>query len=242
MFNSKGMTGAAFACAALVLSSLAPAATFGLSPMRVDLTPLAPTAVLNVNNSGERPVTIQVRSYTWAQPKGNDVYEETRGFIISPAIFTIAPGATQLVRIAQRARPAADVERAYRLVVAEIPQAEEVVTGEAVFRVAIHMNIPMYVAPSSGVAAPAAVFVAEANAEGARLRIDNKGSGNLRLAEFTVEQEGAKLADLEVFVVLPRATRFVDLPKGLLQAGKPLRIRAQSNGGLVDLSVPPAKP
>lgn len=241
MFNGKGMIGAALVGAALMLASPAPAATFGLSPMRVDLAPSAPTAVLNVNNSGERPVTIQVRSYTWAQPNGIDVYEETRGFIISPPIFTISPGDTQLVRVALRAPAAADVEQAYRLVVAEIPQAEEVVTGEAVFRIAIHMNIPMFVAPSSATVAPAAVFVAEANAEGARLRIDNNGSGNLRLAEFTVEQEGARLADLEVFVVLARATRFIDLSKQLLQPGKPLRIRAQSNGGPVDLSVPAAK-
>jgi fimbrial chaperone protein len=228
----------------LGLCAAASASSFGLSPMRVELSAATPTAIINVSNSGDAAVTIQAQAYVWTQPEGKDTYEETRGFIISPPIFTLAPGARQIVRIAMRGAPPTDVEQAYRLMFREVPQAEEATGTGIAFRIAVGMNIPMFVAPVRGSAAPKAVFAVDAGPDAApRLRIANEGTGNLRLSELVVSHgDDDKLADLGVFVVLPGATGFVALPKDRVLPGKPLRVQAQSNGGSVDLSLPAAKP
>lgn len=235
MVTRSGHLAALLGIVALAASALAWSASFGVRPMRVDLGPATPTAVLHVHNDGDRPVTLQARAYTWGQPDGTDVYEETRGFIISPPIFTIATGETQIIRIGQRQPFSGAVEQAYRFVIAEVPQADETLTGVAAVRIAIRMNIPMYVAPAIGQPAPQAEFVADFSGEGARLRVRNGGSAALRLADFTVDQEGARLARHDVFVILPGATRYVDLRTDDFRTGQPLRVHAHSNGGPVEL-------
>jgi fimbrial chaperone protein len=218
-------------------------ATFGLAPMRVELSAASPTAILTVNNSGEAPVTIQVQAYTWTQPGGKDVYEETRGFIVSPPIFTIAPGGSQVVRVALRGKPPADIEQAYRLIFREVPPTEETSGDRALFRIALNMNIPLFVAPTAGTTAPKPAFVLEASVDAPRrLSIRNDGTGNLRLSALTVRQGDDKLAEQDVFVVLPGSTRYIVLPKGRVKSGTPLRVEAQSNGGRVDLALPVANP
>jgi fimbrial chaperone protein len=232
------------ALALMSVSSGVGAAQFGLSPMRVELTPAALTAVVNVSNDGDAPVTIQAQAYVWTQPDGKDTYAETRGFIISPPIFTVAPRTRQVVRVALRETPPTGNEQAYRLIFQEVPQAEEATSDTgATFRIAVAMNIPMFVKPVGPPVAPKASFGADMGPQAlARLRIANDGTGNLRLTAVAVSQDDNTLAELGVFVVLPGATRFIDLPKDRVQPGKPLRVKAQGNGGPVDLFVPADKP
>jgi fimbrial chaperone protein len=219
------------------------AATFGLTPMRVELSANSPTAVVTVNNSGDAPLTVQVQAYTWSQPAGSDVYEETRAFIVSPPIFTIAAGGAQIVRVAMRGTPPKDIEQSYRLIFREVPPTEEKGTDGALFHIALNMNIPMYVAAVGGTTAPKASFAFDAGAGGPpRLRIVNDGTSNLRLADLAITQGPEKLASEEVYVVLPGATRFVALPKDRLHVGTPIRVVAQSNAGRIDVAVPVAAP
>ncbi len=231
------------AAALLAVSIDALAATFGLTPMRVELSAASPTAIVTVNNSGDAPLTIQVQAYAWTQPDGNDVYEETRGFIVSPPIFTIAPGAAQILRIALRGKPPSEVEQAYRLIFREIPLAEEAATDRAIFRIALNMNIPMFVAPTGGGVAPRPAITIDTGPDGSTLlHIANSGTGNLRLSALTISQGENKLAERDVFVVLPGSMRHIALPAERVQPGKPLRVEAQSNGGRVDVAVPAGKP
>jgi fimbrial chaperone protein len=235
----RGLTAAVLLAASLD----AMAATFGLTPMRVELSERSPTAIVTVNNSGDSPLSVQVQAYTWTQPGGADVYDETRGFIISPPIFTIPPGGSQVVRVAIRGAPPVDVEQAFRLIFREVPPAEESAADQALFYIALNMNIPMYVAPTAVAAAPKATFAFDPGAGGSpRLRIANDGNGNLRLSNLVVAQEQVKLAEEEVYVVLPGAMRFIFLPKDRLRAGTPLRVEAQSNAGRIDAAVPVVKP
>ena len=231
------------AAALFALSLDGIAATFGLMPMRVELSSAAPTAIVTVTNAGDAPVTVQVQAYAWSQPDGNDTYEETRGFIVSPPIFTIAPGANQIVRVALRGQAQADVEGAYRLLFREVPPAEETAGDKTLFRIALNMNIPLFVAPAAVAVAPKPAFSVEAAFDKSwRLRIANNGNGNLRLAPLTVRQGEDTLVTEDVFVVLAGATRYITLPKEQVKAGLPLRVEAQSNGGRIDLALPAAGP
>lgn len=243
MITTKNhLLGAAFIATALVCgASPALAATFGLSPMRVELGPASRTAVVEVSNPGDAPVTIQVQTRGWRQVDGKDANEETRALIVNPPIFTVKPQGRQLVRVALRAAPAPRVEQSFRLIFAEVPTGRAEATPGFTFHIALRMDIPVYVAPLAGKAAPTPTW-SIAGSEGVKsLRIGNEGNGNLRLSELKVTQTERTLAEAGVIVVLPGAFRLVEL--SARPTDDPIRVRAlqgTGNGEPIDFTLPPA--
>ena len=118
----------------LVLGLLASAAVFGspsmpahagsfsISPIRLDLVRWPRTAALTVRND-EREALVQAEVMLWEQVDGEDRLTPTRDLLVSPAVFTLPPNGSQLVRVALRSLPA-DVTRelSYRLILQEVPQ------------------------------------------------------------------------------------------------------------------------
>lgn len=224
-----------------VLYSLANAATFGLSPMRVDLSGSTPSAVLTVTNGGDEPLTIQLQARAWHQVDGQDVHEPTGDFIVNPTAATIAPNSEQIVRIALRTPPDRTRERAYRLLVREVPITE---AGAPGLRMALAMDIPMYLAPISKDALARPSFSLDRSlANGTRIRIANEGEQHLRLAGLEISRGGRILAEQSVFIVLPGAVRHIDIPADGKLSREPIKLKAQSSLGPIEtiLDVTPGR-
>ena len=131
--------------AALFALSSAGAGTFTISPLRVDFTGAASTAALTVRNEEAAPVVVQAEGLAWSQDGGQDAFQPTRDLLVSPAVFTLAPGGSQLVRVALRRGPDATRELSYRMMLQEVPQAASPdFTG---LQVALRLSIPVFVAP-----------------------------------------------------------------------------------------------
>jgi fimbrial chaperone protein len=208
-------------------SLTAQAGSFTISPLRLELSPAAPVAVLEIGNTGTEPVTVQAQARSWNQSNGNDEYGEARPFILNPSIFTVAPNSRQTVRVALRGAPPKDKEAAYRLTVTEIPAPQSAGSG---IRVALRMDLPVFVAPQSGPAQPAPQFALDRRSAHTRVVVMNAGNGHLRLADVKIS-DGKQTIELPVLVVLAGATRFIELPKG---AGPPWRLEADSNAGPIE--------
>ena len=112
----------------VALSPAAPAGTFSISPLRVDLSSSTKTAALTVRNEDATEVVVQADGMAWSQPGGEDTLVATRDLLVSPAVFTLAPGAQQLVRVALRRAPDPARELSYRLIIQEVPQAAAPIT------------------------------------------------------------------------------------------------------------------
>ena len=136
-------------CLAATLAAPAPAlaGTLQIDPIRLEINAGRRTATLRVRNQEQAPVAIRAYALTWTQENGEDRYEETSAVIVSPPIFTIPAGGTQLIRVGLR-NPSAG-SRAYRLMVEEVPQASP---GGGV-RVALRLNLPLFVSMTQGTAA-----------------------------------------------------------------------------------------
>jgi len=237
----RGLVAIVAATVLLGTGAFARAAAFGLSPMRVELSSAAPTAVVQVTNSGEAPVTIQVQQRAWRQVDGKDLNEDTRALVVNPPIFTVKPLGRQLVRIALRTPPAGRVEQAYRMVFAEVPASRAEHGPGFAFQIAVRLDIPVFVAPITGKATPKATWSIVGDDVTKRLRIGNEGNGNLRLTQLKVTQGERALAEAGVLVVLPGAFRLVELSGKL--ADDPLHVRAVQglgSGEAVDFTLPPA--
>jgi fimbrial chaperone protein len=111
---------ALLACA---VATVAAAGSLQVSPILLEFGAGDPARELWLSNSGQTPIRAQVRIEAWTQVDGADVLNPTRELLASPPITEIAPGERQLVRIVRPGAANTGGEKAYRLLVDELPDA-----------------------------------------------------------------------------------------------------------------------
>lgn len=141
------LAAAAFAGTLAAIPGAAAAGSLQVDPIRLEINQGRRTATLRVRNQEQAPVTIRAYALAWTQSDGEDRYDETDAVIVSPPIFTIPGGGTQLIRVGLRT-PSQDA-RAFRLMVEEVPQASP---GGGV-QVALRLNLPLFAMMNAGTAA-----------------------------------------------------------------------------------------
>ena len=129
--------------ACMLLPTLAQAGAFSISPIRVELSRASRSMVLTITNGGDKSTVVQTQIASWSQAENEDRLEPTKDVIASPPIFTLAPGATQLVRIYLRGEPGAVRETTYRIVLSEVLPAQE--AGMSGARFALKLSVPIFV-------------------------------------------------------------------------------------------------
>ena len=194
----------------LVVAELATAGAFSLSPVGLSIPKGDSSGSVVAENTSGAPLVIQVRAQAWRQAGGKDIRDDTRDLIVNPPIFKLAPGEQQLVRIASRTGPPPDLERAYRVTFTEIVP-KDAPQPESGFRLALAMDIPVYVEPAAP-AAPVIRWQAERTTDGVRLIVENSGNVHYRIVEAVVAVAGRVLAKPGSIVVLPRSTKVYELP------------------------------
>jgi len=135
-----------------------------------------------VSNPGTTEATVQARLYAWSTKGEEDLYAPTRAIGFSPAVFRLAPGAQQAVRLVALA-PAGPVEQAYRLVIDQLPLAET--PGQ--LQMPVRMVLPVFVAPVGGEAGtPRLEWSARFDAAARRIRVTcvNHGTGHAKLVDL----------------------------------------------------------
>ena len=194
------------ACAYLLavtgLTARAAAGTLQIDPVKLEISKDRKTASLSVRNDEKTPVTIRAYPLTWSQADGTDVHEESSAVIVSPPIFTIPAGATQVVRVGLRTPAAAD--RAYRLIVEEVPEADAS-TG---VRVALRLDLPLYAMISTGSLSDLSWSTFK-DAKGRWVaEAVNRGQGYVRVEPEQVgAATGVRVAGISFGTVLPGSRR-----------------------------------
>ena len=223
----------------LVTGASSAQSSFTVTPLGVNLSGHAPAAVIDVINTSPGSLTMQVQQRSWTQPDGRDQQGDIRDLIISPAIFTLQSGEKQVVRIALRGAPDLRVERAYRIIVSEVPTPQLKVTPDATsFRVALRMDLPLFVEPLQQ-AQPEAGY--SFDSASSRLVVRNSGNRHIRYTDAALFQAGRKVTDLPVFTVLAGGSRVFDLPRERVALGSELRLQAESNAGPIDAAANAAR-
>jgi len=200
---------AAFGLAALVaLSAPAAAGTFTISPLRVDFADTTGTAALTIRNEDAVPVVVQTQGLAWSQEGGQDALAPSRDLLISPAVFTLPPGGSQLVRVALRRGVDPVRELTYRLTLQEVPQAASPDFNG--LQVALRLSVPVFVEPRAA-AAPDVSWAAARDADG-KLSVTarNDGSAHARILSFSVKTADGATTVLEqpgLTYVLPGSSR-----------------------------------
>ncbi|MEI9989083.1 MAG: fimbria/pilus periplasmic chaperone [Rhizomicrobium sp.] len=159
-------------------------------PVSIQMLPGQQATTLTIINQGSVENAVQIRAFTWTQVNGEEQLTASDDVLASPPLATIAPGATQVVRVVLR-NPAAGKEATYRILLDQIPPA----AAPGTVRIALRLSIPVFAPPPVRVA-PHLAFRVEKSASGqSYLVADNTGTAHemLRDMQLTTTGDGAKL-------------------------------------------------
>ena len=203
-------------------------AAVDISPVVVEMSEQQDKQVVRISNSGEDAKSFQVDVVAWSQSdEEREIYAPTEELLAVPPLFTLQPGAQQVVRIGLMRSADADQELSYRVFFTELepPQPDEEVTSG--INVRLRFGIPVFVAPLAPVS-PNIEFV-ELQTIDDNMFMKLRNTGNVHVKVNEVRYQAPTSLDKEVsqavFYLHPGKTGFL-----------PLEIPGQIVGGTVELS------
>ena len=97
---------------------------------------------MTVTNQGTTETSIQIRAYAWSQKGGDDQLHGLNEVVLSPPLSTLAPGATQVIRLVLRQTPQGR-EATYRILIDQIPPPAE----PGVVHMVLRLSLPIFAMP-----------------------------------------------------------------------------------------------
>ncbi|HTD32559.1 MAG TPA: fimbria/pilus periplasmic chaperone [Candidatus Elarobacter sp.] len=166
-------------------ASPARASSFALNPTIVTLSGTATAGDFVIANLGQEPLRLSVRAYAWQQtPNDPESLAPSERVPYFPRLLTLAPGASQRIRVGVL-DPRGPVERAYRVLVSELPPPATPQGAGAGLHLLERIDVPLFLAPSARASADGAIDAAQRRADGVDVTLSN--AGNVHLAQSNVE-------------------------------------------------------
>ncbi len=161
------------------------AASLQVSPVTLSFQPGQPALGLTLRNSGDAPLTGQVRVFSWTQNGKDDVLEPVQALVASPPMVLIPQQGEQLVRVVRTDRTPADRELTYRLLIDELPPPQGVasaseVTGGVNFR--LRYSLPVFVPMPGAPGEPKLVWSLQQHDGAWYLAASNRGGSHAQLS------------------------------------------------------------
>ncbi len=162
-------------------------ARLNIAPLRLEFDAGKTSATVMLTNTSARPLAVQTRLFAWSQAGGEDSFAPSSALTVSPSIISIAPGATQIVRV-MRTVAVSQGEKPFRLAVDQLPDPASAGNGEAEAR--LRFTLPLFM--DRATAAPA--MLTWRLAQG-RLELTNSGGQTARVVGLEVQTAaGASVA------------------------------------------------
>ena len=146
------------AAAAIVLMSLASApalgqASFSIDPLLIRFDADTKTAVMTITNTSAKEIRFEIKPFSWDQtpPDGAMHLTPTSDIVLFPPLVSLKPRSVQRVRVGTTAAQG-PVEKAYRLMVEELPSGQAPV-GDTTVAVRTRVGLPVFVVPIKSIVA-----------------------------------------------------------------------------------------
>lgn len=188
-------------------------ASLQVSPTGLALAANQNADALTLSNSGSEALRAQVRVFHWTQRDGKDVLEPTRDIVATPAMLSIAPGASQLVRVVRLTSPGA-TEGSYRVIVSELPPPRKPGSDRGL-QFALQYSLPVFLLPPD--APRTGGYVLHARRTGNALEVNNSGRMHAQLSVVSqIDANGRRTLLFPGLLgyVLPGQTMRFYLPPG----------------------------
>ncbi len=173
----------ALLCLVLLSGQMAHAAGLQVTPIVLDIRQTQKSDGLWLTNTSNAPMDVQVRVFEWRQQNGTDVLNTTDEFVASPPLVKIPRGQKQFVRLVRVGQRAATTERAYRIVVDELPLESATSKG---LTFALRYSVPVFIQGGSAPGQPTLQW-----------RLSRGKNGQIMLGIANSGTTRAKLSDLK---------------------------------------------
>lgn len=191
----------------LALTVVFASATTALAQFSVDRTQIrlsgrSQSAILKVTNDSATPLQFDVKIFAWDHnEQGEEILTATTEAVAAPGTMTIAPKASQNIRVGTTAQMGAR-EKTYRVIVEQLPAPRSAGSG-AVVAMRMRLSIPVFLEPTNGqatldlgvpVVRAGVASVMARNAGTVHLQIDSvsfKGMSATGQTTFEVPQGGS---------------------------------------------------
>lgn len=227
VLGPRALSRGLFSACLLVLAPAVWAGGFQVAPTIAEVTPGTRVASVELRNPGEEPVTIQVDALEWTQSADGDQLAPAKDVVVVPRIATLAPHASQLVRVALQGET--ERERAYRLRLREVPPPPP--PGFMGVRTLVEQLVPVFFQTTANAAVDWHVRL---DASGKLLLVANNAGGrHLPLSGIRlVDLRGGILAERKgpAYVLAGQATRWPLETHARLARGDALRLEFLSHG------------
>jgi len=207
-------------------------ARLNIAPLRLELEGSKTGATLMLTNTSARSLPVQTRLFAWSQEGGEDRYAPSAALTVSPSIVSIAPGATQIVRVLRADGPSPG-EKRFRLAVDQLPDPELARGGEAEAR--LRFTVPVFLDRDK--AEPAALAW---RVSGNRLELTNSGGLTARILGVELKTATGMAIPLDrnsLRYVLGKST--ISWEMGTSCASGPMTVSAQIDGQAAHAQVTP---
>lgn len=219
------------------------AANFSINPLRVELDSRHQAEILMLHNDGTAPLRLQVETTRWSMDAdGTWQTAPTDELIATPLLLEIAANGSAQLRVGTLAQ-ATDTERAYRLLINELPGDDDDAGGQVRLRVLTRVSLPVFFEPPGAKPEPR---IADARFLQGRLRIGLGNGGTRRMDPQTatvtlLDAAGRKLfrRDVNAAYVLAGARLPVELtvPAEACRQARTVRIHLGDDGVDVEHAV-----
>lgn len=212
--------------------ALSYAGGFTISPVRLELSDARRVGSFTIRNDATSPVTIDVRAVQWTQNESSDDYNPTRDIIITPMIFSLEPGASQVIRVGLRRESNPTHELAYRLFLTEIPAAAA--TPQAGIAMTLRLSVPLFLKPKIPATPRVEWTLNREAADVLRLTAKNVGTAHIQLANLELKHgEDVVAKQSAPAYLLPGSSREWRLvtEKPFQNRNTPLRLEGYSDFG-----------
>ncbi len=219
--------------------------------------PLNPTieagtqsVALWMQNENDQAITLQIRVFAWDQDGHQDVYEAQRELSGTPPFTTIPARGKQMVRLTHTAAAVVGTERAFRLIIDEIPRAvpdnesRKASTPTVGLNVQMRYSLPVFVrgagASDSTLDAGNELAWRVEQSDGASyLRVRNDGHRTARLTQVKFRRGDGSILDVAPgllgYVLAGREMRW-PLPEPIVSAdGLALETQLENNESPIKL-------
>ena len=226
-----------------ILQTSALASGLQVAPTTLTLQATQNADGLWLSNTGDTPISAQVRVYRWTQESGEDKETPSREVLVSPPMIQLAVNDRQLVRIIRTGAPPSEAEAAYRVVIDELPLPGSGPTKGVQF--VLRYSVPVFMASADSAAGPQLSWKMRREGERTVLEVANTGRVHAQLADLQFADARGKKTELHgglLGYVLPGAQMRWQLkvPPAAFSGGGTLETLI--NGSATQQNIPPIEP